>query len=223
MGWKMFLVEMSKSWAWPIALGVFCWVFYTHITRIVATALRTVRRMQRLKIGDIEFATGVVKAAVASSQVAAEAVEERMSDPDLKPEERQRLVEELKEVIAEREKLKSILESVEIQERPVKPIKMRVPTLVVGRMAMRELADVVGALNVVEKFTTDKDGLISIVNEVIERYRTFPPNTPKSHLNSRGIRIMQSYGWVNDDCTLNEEGLVRLFGVAKMILNESSQ
>jgi hypothetical protein len=221
MDLKTFLVEMSKSWAWPIALGIFFWVFRSHIDRIVVTALRTLRRMQRIKFGDLEFATDVVAAAAARSDAAAVEVEEKIANPDLTAAERQRLVDQLKEVIGERERLRAILDANKAASA-VNESTSSARRAIIGTLAQKEIVLHLGAKYFLERLEADRPGLVEEIEALLRSALEVRTWGAGHYLTRPGVHGMRKNGWLTEGFELTEDGLQALADTARRILGNSS-
>lgn len=146
LDWLNFAVKISEPLAWPAVVAGALFGFRSVLTELIEAAAQKIKDIETLKWGDAEFATA--RAAVQATEARADDVERKLAEADLPPDERQDLARQLREVSAEAERLRALIE-IHMRQRsadltpPVRSVSMT--SLVEQSSLIRRLVAELGA------------------------------------------------------------------------------
>ncbi|MGD9756417.1 MAG: hypothetical protein AB7U71_02715 [Comamonas sp.] len=203
-----FTVEITKALAWPSVVLVGIWTFRAPLIRLLISVRRSLRRVHRMKIGDVELeiAADAAKTAADAAKVEADKAAEKIVTGELPTTEKEQLLEQIKHATAKAERFETLYKEI----RSARPSE----TISVSRNAARNLWGVIAAKIGFERIDAAfKDPSpvprVSIIKEFRDQL---------GQLSKQNYGMLLNTGYIGPDNEISSYGWIELKGIAESVL-----
>lgn len=207
-----FAVEITKALAWPAVVAGGAAYFRDEIKLLLSTAVNTFDRMRKVSYGGIEITSEVAVATIATAAAAsddkAEEMKNRITNEQLSPDDRAKLLEDLKAATLETQRLQAILASLNTAQASSE-LEQNKYSMDVKKIGLRAIVTGITAEKILYLFDSGKiDELSLIIDRFLEEATMPGNNTPG--ISRALIKIMASVGTLAPDGKVTPIGLRRI-------------
>ncbi len=214
MDWMTFAVEMAKALAWPVVIGGALFHLREQVQEIAKAAAHQIARLEKAEgFGvKVELAKQAVKA-----QEAATEAEAKLKSEDLPQDEREKLINELKESLAEATRLQAIAGQTYSEADAVRYAGMELwgKDLSPGRkQILSDLARAIGREKIIQwEAAGDMRALKTAADEILRAAKHSSASVPG--LNGGAVTGLYFRGLVSDNDRLTPLGAAALIKAAQ--------
>lgn len=214
MDWMQFVAELVKALVWPVFIGTLLICYRRHLSKLVVTLLRFVRRVNRVQYAGIDLS--IVAQAASEAQAKVDEVAAQLaSNTSADPAKRMALTKELEAAVEVSGALRALITKMAITHT-FKPLRDELTAMSPGdEMLLLRAIGVEGAIDQMLG-TVETEKIAARVKELIENARVMKPT---DQLPEVVIRRLQNARVISSSGHVTIPGSEFLIGAARHMLS----